>query len=102
MSFVAALHLYRIKLGTKLLRSLLDKGVAYTGGGGGYLVTMTRVFLRATIHDKAFVPSCDTLSFCLSITEALHHNTTRICYNTSTTPFNPMRPRLKKKKNRRK
>ena len=38
MSHVAALHLYRIKLGTKLIRSYaycsLDKGVAYTKGGG--------------------------------------------------------------------
>ena len=30
-----------------------------------FLVTMTRLFLRATIHDKAFVPSRGTLSFCL-------------------------------------
>ena len=37
MSYVATLHLYRIKFGTKLIRSLhcsLDKGVAYTKGGG--------------------------------------------------------------------
>ena len=40
MSFVAALHLYRIKLGTKLIRSLhplwLGQGRSLYKGGGGY------------------------------------------------------------------
>ena len=39
MSYVTALHLYRIKLGTKLLRSLrllqLGQGRSLYGGGGG-------------------------------------------------------------------
>ena len=40
MSYVAALHLYRIKLGTKIIRSLRPLGQGrsfYHGGGGGDL-----------------------------------------------------------------
>ena len=46
MSYLAAPQLYRIKLGTKLIRSLprcsLDKGIAYTRGGGGTPVVAQR------------------------------------------------------------
>ena len=38
----SSVHLYQIKLGTKLIQSLSsDKGVAFTGEGGGVIHKMT-------------------------------------------------------------